>query len=94
VQQNPAVVDQGIFHNDVIAVSNQNVLFHHQQAFYQQQRELDEVRRKMAMLGSALIAIEVPTQRLSVDDAVSSYLFNSQILTKKNRKMLIVVPEE
>ncbi|NIH12221.1 MAG: N-succinylarginine dihydrolase [Serratia symbiotica] len=94
VQQNPAVVDQGVFHNDVIAVSNQNVLFHHQQAFYQQQRALDEVRRKMAMLGSELIAIEVPTQRVSVADAVSSYLFNSQILTKTNGKMLIVVPEE
>lgn len=35
VQQNPAVVDQGVFHNDVIAVSNQNVLLHHQQVFYQ-----------------------------------------------------------
>lgn len=33
VQQNPEVIDQGVFHNDVIAVSNGNVLFHHDQAF-------------------------------------------------------------
>lgn len=33
VQQNPDVIDQGVFHNDVIAVSNQQVLFHHQHAF-------------------------------------------------------------
>ena len=94
VQQNPAVIDQGVFHNDVIAVSNQNVLFHHQQAFYQQQQALDEVRRKMASLDSELVAIEVPTERVSVADAVATYLFNSQILTKPNGNMMIVVPEE
>ncbi|WP_417895004.1 N-succinylarginine dihydrolase, partial [Bacillus inaquosorum] len=33
IQQNPDVIDQGVFHNDVIAVGNQNVLFFHQQAF-------------------------------------------------------------
>ncbi|STJ54793.1 N-succinylarginine dihydrolase [Escherichia coli] len=32
-QQNPDVIDQGVFHNDVIAVSNRQVLFCHQQAF-------------------------------------------------------------
>jgi succinylarginine dihydrolase len=94
VQQNPEVIDQGVFHNDVIAVSNQNVLFHHQQAFYRQQQALDEVRRKMATLDSELVAIEVPTTRVSVADAVATYLFNSQILTKPNGKMMIVVPEE
>ncbi|MGL4748830.1 MAG: N-succinylarginine dihydrolase, partial [Shewanella sp.] len=33
IQQNPDVIDQGVFHNDVIAVGNQNVLFYHEQAF-------------------------------------------------------------
>ncbi|CAI0759772.1 N-succinylarginine dihydrolase [Serratia proteamaculans] len=94
VQQNPEVIDQGVFHNDVIAVSNQNVLFHHQQAFYRQQQALNEVRRKMATLDTELVAIEVPTARVSVADAVATYLFNSQILTKPNGKMMIVVPEE
>ena len=31
--QNPDVIDQGVFHNDVIAVGNGNVLFYHEQAF-------------------------------------------------------------
>ena len=31
--QNPDVIDQGVFHNDVISVGNQNVLFYHEQAF-------------------------------------------------------------
>ncbi|TQI81008.1 succinylarginine dihydrolase [Serratia fonticola] len=94
LQQNPAVIDQGVFHNDVIAVSNQQVLFHHQQAFLHSQQGLDQLRRKMAVLESELVAIEVPTSRVTVADAVSTYLFNSQILTKPDGKMMIVVPEE
>lgn len=94
VQQHPDVIDQGVFHNDVIAVSNQQVLFHHQQAFLHQAQALDEIRRKMATIEQELIAIEVPTQRVSVDDAVATYLFNSQILTRPDGGMSIVVPEE
>ncbi|WP_431222023.1 N-succinylarginine dihydrolase [Serratia sp. L9] len=94
LQQNPAVIDQGVFHNDVIAVSNQQVLFHHQQAFLHPQQGLDQLRRKMAQVEAELVAIEVPTLRVSVADAVATYLFNSQILTKPDSKMMIVVPEE
>ncbi|EFE94860.1 N-succinylarginine dihydrolase [Serratia odorifera] len=94
IQQHPAVIDQGVFHNDVIAVSNQQVLFHHQQAFLHQQQALEELRRKMARLDAELVAIEVPSARVSVADAVATYLFNSQILTKPDGKMMIVVPEE
>ncbi|VFT73999.1 succinylarginine dihydrolase [Klebsiella aerogenes] len=38
--------------------------------------------------------MEVPDERVSLDDAVASYLFNSQLLSKPDGKMLIVVPEE
>ncbi|MFP1880840.1 N-succinylarginine dihydrolase [Lonsdalea quercina] len=94
VQQNPAVIDQGVFHNDVIAVSNQQVLFHHQHAFLHQTQALDEIRRKMARIEQELVSIEVPENRVSVEDAVATYLFNSQILTRENGRMTIVVPEE
>lgn len=94
VQQNPEVIDQGVFHNDVIAVSNQQVLFHHQQAFLNQSQALAEIREKMAVIGQDFVAIEVPEQRVSVQDAVSTYLFNSQILTRPDGAMTLVVPEE
>ncbi|MGL1828868.1 UNVERIFIED_CONTAM: N-succinylarginine dihydrolase [Acinetobacter sp. HSTU-ASm16] len=94
VQQNPEVIDQGVFHNDVIAVSNQQVLFHHQQAFLNQSQALAEIREKMAVIGQEFVAIEVPEQRVSVQDAVSTYLFNSQILTRPDGAMTLVVPEE
>ncbi|CNH45735.1 succinylarginine dihydrolase [Yersinia massiliensis] len=94
VQQNPAVIDQGVFHNDVIAVSNQNVLFHHQHAFVPDTRVMDEIRRKMDGIEQQLLTIEVPAAAVSVADAVSTYLFNSQLLSKPNGKMLLVIPQE
>ncbi|MFA3778740.1 N-succinylarginine dihydrolase [Yersinia sp. 1652 StPb PI] len=94
VQQNPAVIDQGVFHNDVIAVSNQNVLFHHQHAFVPGIQAMDEIRRKMGSIEQQLISIAVPDAQVSVADAVSSYLFNSQLLSKPDGKMLLVIPQE
>lgn len=94
VQQNPDVIDQGVFHNDVIAVSNQQVLFVHQQAFLQQASALDEIRRKVALTGRELVTIEVPSDSVSVPEAVSTYLFNSQLLTRRDGGMTLVVPEE
>lgn len=94
IQQNPEVIDQGVFHNDVIAVSNQNVFFYHEQAFVNQSQAISEIRQKMALLEQELIAIEVPSNRVTVADAVATYLFNSQIITRLDGKMTIVVPEE
>lgn len=94
VQQNPDVIDQGVFHNDVIAVSNQQVLFYHEHAFLNKAEALQEIRQKMAALGETFVPIEVPANRVTVADAVNTYLFNSQILTRTDGKMTIVVPEE
>jgi succinylarginine dihydrolase len=92
--QNPDVIDQGVFHNDVIAVGNGNVLFFHEQAFANEQQTLDELRRAMAGVGAELNAIRVDTKLVSVDDAVKSYLFNSQLLSKADGKMALVIPQE
>ncbi|WBG93299.1 N-succinylarginine dihydrolase (plasmid) [Pantoea piersonii] len=93
-QQNPAAIDSGVFHNDVIAVSNRHVLFHHQRAFLDQDRLLSQLREKSAALGLPFESVEVPEEQVSLEDAVASYLFNSQLLSKPDGKMLIVVPEE
>ncbi|WP_349918898.1 N-succinylarginine dihydrolase [Aeromonas veronii] len=92
IQQNPDVIDQGVFHNDVIAVGNQNVLFYHQQAFLNTASALAEVRAKFG--DGDLHFIEVPTNEVSVQDAVKSYLFNTQILTLPSGEMAIIAPTE
>ena len=89
-QQNPQVIDQGGFHNDVIAVSNREVLFCHQQAFVDQPALLATLARRVP----GFTAIEVPDSRVSVADAVSTYLFNSQLLSRDDGTMLLVLPEE
>lgn len=93
-QQHPAVIDQGVFHNDVIAVTHRNLLFCHQQAFLQQSQVIDTLEQMLAARGDHLQLIEVPQSAVSVTDAVSTYLFNSQLLSKQNGNMLLVVPQE
>src|SRR3954468_11906511 len=59
--QNPDVIDQGVFHNDVIAVGNGNVLFYHEQAFADEQAVLGDLRRAMSGVGAELTPIRVDT---------------------------------
>ncbi len=93
-QQNPSVIDQGVFHNDVIAVGNGEVLFHHQDAFLHTDAMLAELQGKMALRGGDFISVCVPREAVTVEDAVRSYLFNSQLLTRNDGSMLLIVPEE
>ncbi|MDG9930034.1 MULTISPECIES: N-succinylarginine dihydrolase [unclassified Pseudomonas] len=93
-QQNPDVIDQGVFHNDVISVGNGEVLFYHQDAFLDTDKVLAELGDKLARRGGNFQPVRVPRDAVSVDDAVRSYLFNSQLLTREDGGMLLIVPEE
>lgn len=90
VQQNPDVIDQGVFHNDVIAVGNQNVFLYHEQAYLDTQAFKDEVTRKFS--GDDVHLIEVATEQVSIEDAVNTYLFNTQIVTLNDNSMAIIAP--
>lgn len=92
-QQNPDVIDAGVFHNDVIAVGNRNVLFYHEEAFH----EKEVVRQSLSKAfgdTEPFHFIEVPTSAVSVQDAVTTYLFNSQLLSRNEKQMTLVVPSE
>lgn len=94
IAQNPEVIDLGVFHNDVISVGNGNVLFYHEQAFLDGATSLGDLQRAMAEVGAELKLVRVDASQVSVADAVSSYLFNSQLLTKPDGRMALVVPQE
>ncbi|MPV86768.1 N-succinylarginine dihydrolase [Ostreibacterium oceani] len=85
-QQHPDVIDQGVFHNDVISVGNQHVLFTHEKAFLEQNRVYQSLQEKC---GTSFEIVEVPDAMVSVKDAVSSYLFNSQLISTENGMTLI-----
>jgi succinylarginine dihydrolase len=91
--QNPDVIDQGVFHNDVIAVGNREVLLYHQDAFV----DTDRLRNwiKTQWRGSRTpVFLEVPRDQVSVEDAVSSYLFNSQLICPPDGTMRLIVSSE
>ena len=94
VQQNPATIDQGVFHNDVIAVGNEDVLFYHEQAFANEAATIATLERALAGQGARLRALRVSEAQVSVADAVKSYLFNSQLLSRDDGGMSLVVPQE
>lgn len=88
--QNPDVIDKGVFHNDVISVGNRNVLFTHEKAFADPQAVYAELREKCANAGiENFEIIEVPDAMVSVEDAVSTYLFNSQLVSTDNGMVLV-----
>jgi succinylarginine dihydrolase len=95
-QQNPAAIDAGVFHNDVISVGNENVLLFHENAFADTEAVVSHWRDRYARLngGAELIAVEVPANRVALDDAVRSYLFNSQLVTVAPGRMKLIAPVE
>ncbi|MCG2581121.1 MAG: N-succinylarginine dihydrolase [Marinobacter sp.] len=90
-QQNPAAIDAGVFHNDVIAVGNANTLFYHDMAFLEEEKVLADIRSRLT--GTELQAVRVSSEEVSLEDAVRSYLFNSQLLNTADG-MLLAVPGE
>ncbi|HEV2078875.1 MAG TPA: N-succinylarginine dihydrolase, partial [Allosphingosinicella sp.] len=88
--QSEEAIAAGAFHNDVVAVANENVLLAHEQAFADRPAFYEELHRLLPELE----IIEVPTSAVSLDDAVKSYLFNGQLVTLPQGGMGLIVPEE
>src|SRR5450631_4179071 len=91
VQQSPAAIDAGAFHNDVVAVANGAVLFCHEHAFVPREALFASLRSR---LGPAFTPIVVREPEVSLDRAVATYLFNSQLITRADGGMLLVAPAE
>lgn len=90
VEQNPEAIAAGAFHNDVVAVANERVLFTHEQAFADPDGTYAAIRER---LPEAEIVI-VPAAAVSLADAIKSYLFNAQLLTLPSGEMALVIPLE
>ncbi|MCK5040733.1 MAG: N-succinylarginine dihydrolase [Sphingomonadales bacterium] len=93
-QQNPAAIDAGAFHNDVVAVANKNVFFYHEKAFENPQKLMADMAAKSPNIPFKFI--EVGEADVPLSDAVKSYLFNSQLISQPNSdgKMILVLPTE
>jgi len=90
-QQNPTAIDAGVFHNDVIAVANESTLLLHEDAFLNQAKLLNELRKKAAF---PITMIEISSKQLKLEEAVQTYLFNSQLITLPHKAMALIAPIE
>lgn len=94
-QQNPAAIDAGVFHNDVISVGHENVFLFHEQAFARSPAVVAELRRRyQALTGQELVVLKVPARAVPLADAVKSYFFNSQIVTLPDGRMALIAPRD
>lgn len=90
IEQNPAAIEAGAFHNDVVSVANDRVLFTHEEAFADAAAAYETIRAAFP----ALEVVEVPSSAVSLDEAIRTYLFNAQLLTLPSGEMVLIVPEE
>jgi succinylarginine dihydrolase len=94
VRQSPEAIDRGAFHNDVVTASNLDVLMVHRSAFADPET-IEQIRQKsVEVIGREPWIFVAEPEELSLADAVSTYLFNSQIVTLPDRSMAIIAPVE
>jgi succinylarginine dihydrolase len=89
-EQSEQAIAAGAFHNDVVAVANERVLFAHELAFADKQPLLDACEAKVP----GFEYVEVSATEVPLADAVKSYLFNAQLVTPPDGQTTLIVPEE
>ena len=93
--QNPDAIDRGVFHHDVIGVSNESLLLIHQDALVNQTAILNQL---VQCANYPLQIIEITRKQFTIEDAVNSYVFNAQLLTLPSttpqKNMLLLAPKE
>lgn len=90
-RQAPDAIDAGVFHNDVIAVGAGTLLFCHARAYADQGRVVESLQRAV---GEGFTTIVVDEADVALDDAVETYLFNSQLLPRPDGRWLLVAPAD
>ena len=89
-QQSEEAIAAGAFHNDVVAVANEHVLFAHERAFADRDALLAALSAKV----DGFEYVEVPASEVPLADAVRSYLFNAQLVTPPDGQPTLIVPSE
>ena len=89
-QQSEQAIAAGAFHNDVVAVANERVLFAHELAFADKDPLIAALEAKVP----GFEYVEVPSSAVPLVDAVKSYLFNAQLVTPPDGQPTLIVPSE
>lgn len=90
VSQSERAIAAGAFHNDVVAVANENVLLAHEHAF----EDAPAFYASLRQLLPEVEIIEVSADAVSLNDAIKSYLFNAQLVTLPEGGVALILPSE
>jgi succinylarginine dihydrolase len=90
VRQSAEAIDAGAFHNDVVAVGNRETIFFHELAWSDSRDCVARLRAGLPEIG----LLEVENADVPLADAISSYLFNSQLVTLPDGRGALVAPVE
>jgi succinylarginine dihydrolase len=90
IEQAEEAIAAGAFHNDVVAVADGLTLFTHEKAFADSARVYTDLER---LLPDVRI-VEVPAAKVSLADAIASYLFNAQLVTLPSGEQALILPTE
>jgi succinylarginine dihydrolase len=93
IQQSQRAINAGAFHNDVVAVSNRNIIFAHEHSFEEQSKALEEIQKACAFDVNIIVVKETD---ITLDDAVKTYLFNGQLITAPTHdgKTVLILPSD
>ena len=89
-EQSEQAIAAGAFHNDVVAVANGPLLFAHELAFAERDLMVADCQR----LVPGFELVEVPQAQVSLADAISSYLFNAQLVSPADGETTLIIPAE
>ena len=89
-EQSEQAIAAGAFHNDVVAVANERMLFAHELAFADKPALLAQLEAKV----QGFEYVEVPSAEVPLADAIKSYLFNAQLVTLPDGQPTLIVPSE
>jgi len=87
--QNDAAIQAGAFHNDVVAVANETLLFSHEEAFADRPALIEALQARIP----GFIHVEAPSAAVPLADAIKSYVFNAALVTLADG-MALVLPKE
>jgi succinylarginine dihydrolase len=91
LRQNPAAIDAGAFHNDVVCVVNETTMLYHALAFEDPDAMETALTRACEPLGFKPVFARA---NMPIEDAISSYVFNSQLVSRPDGTMVMILPME
>ncbi len=95
LKQNPFAIEQGVFHNDVIAISNEDFLLVHEDAYAMGTADIAYLADSYAeRTGQALTLRVIRRDELSIDEAIATYFFNSQLVSLPGGGMALIAPSD